>query len=523
MDGLKYISTPRVSTKRGGGAAIVVNLSRFSLERIHVNNPHQLEVVWGLLKPKTHTWTTIKHIIVCAFYSPPNSRKNTKLLDHIISTSHNLITKYAQAGVVIGGYKNKLNISPLISAIPRLRQIVTKFTHKLKTLDVILTNLHQFYCVPVIVPPVQPDRPGHGVPSDHSVPVAHPKTDIGSNVNEYKTVTTIPLPESGIREFGQWICDEKWLEFDKNKTPNEQAQFLQKILSDKVDIFFPQKTFRVSLKDKPFITKELKQLDRAKKRVYRKQGRSRKYLDLKEKFDTKYAKAAVDHLEKNSKLLKTTNPSKAYATLKKMGAQPGDCEDDGTFTLTEHIDMNLSVKQSVEKIAQHFASISQEYPPLNPDSLPSRVKSKLETLTDINSLPEIPDYVVFEKMKKVNKPKSGVPGDPPSRLIKEFTPELVKPAGVIYRNITQTGQWPSCWKVEYGTALQKVPNPETEDQLRIISLTSYFSKVYEQFVIEWLLLYVGDQIDWNQYGGVKGHSIYHYLLEMINFILYNQY
>ena len=221
-------------------------------------------------------------------------------------------------------------------------------------------------------------------------------------------------------------------------------------------------------------------------------------------------------------MLKNSNPGKAYATLKKMGAQPGDCEDEGSFTLSEHIDMNLSIKESVEKIAQHFAAISQEYPPLNPATLPPRVRRKLETLADTSKLPTIPDYEVHEKMKKVNKPKSGVPGDPPSRLIKEFTPELVKPAGVIYRNITETGQWPSCWKVEYGTALKKVTNPANEDQLRIISLTSYFSKVYEQLVIEWLLEYVGDQIDWNQYGGVKGHSISHYLIEMINFILYNQ-
>jgi hypothetical protein len=35
-------------------------------------------------------------------------------------------------------------------------------------------------------------------------------------------------------------------------------------------------------------------------------------------------------------------------------------------------------------------------------------------------------------------------------------------------------------------------------------------------------VYVGKQIDWNQYGGVKVHSISHYLTEMIIFILYNQ-
>ena len=76
--------------------------------------------------------------------------------------------------------------------------------------------------------------------------------------------------------------------------------------------------------------------------------------------------------------------------------------------------------------------------------------------------------------------------------------------------------------MEYGTPLKKVPHPVTEDQVRIISLTSYLSKVMEQYVVLWLLEYVGDQMDWGQYGGEKGSSISHYLIEFVNFILYNQ-
>ena len=47
MEGLKYISTPRPK-KRGGGAAIVANLSLFSLDKLDIFNPHNLEVVWRL-------------------------------------------------------------------------------------------------------------------------------------------------------------------------------------------------------------------------------------------------------------------------------------------------------------------------------------------------------------------------------------------------------------------------------------------------------------------------------------------
>ena len=112
MEGLKYISTPR-TTKRGGGAAIVVNTEKFSLEKLQVNIPHKLEVVWGLMRPKKVT-SKIREIIICAFYSPPKSKKNSKLLDHMMTTTHFLLAKYPNAGLV-SGVINDLNISTLLS------------------------------------------------------------------------------------------------------------------------------------------------------------------------------------------------------------------------------------------------------------------------------------------------------------------------------------------------------------------------------------------------------------------------
>ena len=43
-------------------------------------------------------------------------------------------------------------------------------------------------------------------------------------------------------------------------------------------------------------------------------------------------KAAQDYLEKNVRSLKEDDPGKAYSCLKKMGAQPGDCSDEGSFS-----------------------------------------------------------------------------------------------------------------------------------------------------------------------------------------------
>ena len=58
-----------------------------------------------------------------------------------------------------------------------------------------------------------------------------------------------------------------------------------------------------------------------------------------------------------------------------MGAQPGDCNDSGSFNLPSHA--GYSALESAECIADHFANISGTFPPLSVEQLPSRVQTKL--------------------------------------------------------------------------------------------------------------------------------------------------
>ena len=107
-------------------------------------------------------------------------------------------------------------------------------------------------------------------------------------------------------------------------------------------------------------------------------------------------------------------------------------------------------------------------------------------------------------------------------MIKEFSVELAKPLQGVLNKIIQTVKWPDVWKMEYVTPIGKIPQPETEDDLRPIALTSFFSKVMEQFVVKWLLDIIGDKLDIRQYGGIKGNSITHYLIELMNFTSLNK-
>ena len=266
MEGLKYISTTRPSNKRGGGAAIIVDMEKFSLEKLGVSIPHNLEIVWGIMRPKVAISSGLKEIIVVSFYCPPRSTKKSKLLDHILTTVHMLLSKYPSAGLIIGADKNDLNISSLISGIPGVCQIVSKVIHKNKILDIILTNLHRLYQIPIIVPPVMPDDPTRGVASDHSIPLALPVTSAHHTTREYKTTTVRPLPESGIQDFSAWLGNFNWNTVFGFQSPTEQVEHFQKTLESKMNIIFPLKNVKICSSDKPFITSELKKLDRKKKR-----------------------------------------------------------------------------------------------------------------------------------------------------------------------------------------------------------------------------------------------------------------
>ena len=161
------------------------------------------------------------------------------------------------------------------------------------------------------------------------------------------------------------------------------------------------------------------------------------------------------------------------------------------------------------------------------ETLPESVKMKMENPESDSKIPTLSDYEVYQKICAASKPKSGVPGDLPRRLVSEFAPELATPVCIIFNHILRSAEqgavkWPTTWKQELGIPLQKVADPQTEDDLRIISLTPFFSKVLERFVVNWLMAYIGNHIDPKQFGGLKGNSINHYIIELINFILYNQ-
>ena len=375
IEGLKMISNPR-KFRRGGGVCIVADVTQISITPIDVPSGN-LEIVWALVKPLQDS--IVKEIITFSFYLPPKSRMKSKMSDHIVTTLHYLLSIYPRAGIMGGGDRNDWSVTPVLDAIPRFQNLQLLPTLNGKNLDVFLSNMGQFYSTSVVVPPLLPDDPARGKPGDHSVPVLYPLDNHTiREKEEYRLRTTRPLPDSGVRAFGEMMINQEWEEVREDDTPTKQDEALQTLLSEMLDDACPTKTVRLRVIDKPYITKELKILDRQRKREYRKHGKSQRYSNISTKYQHKMEAAAQDFINKNVRSIIDSKPGQAYSILKRLGAQPGDTIDAGCFDIQEHSSLGLTPEESANRIAQKFADISQEYPPLKLENLPSRVVHKIE-------------------------------------------------------------------------------------------------------------------------------------------------
>ena len=97
--------------------------------------------------------------------------------------------------------------------------------------------------------------------------------------------------------------------------------------------------------------------------------------------------------------------------------------------------------------------------------------------------------------------------------------ELAFPLSNIYNSASLAGVWPRIWKFEYITPVPKVYPPETTEELRKISGTKNFSKVFEALVADPILEDMEPKMDQSQFGNTKGLSIQHYLVKFVNKIL----
>ena len=117
--------------------------------------------------------------------------------------------------------------------------------------------------------------------------------------------------------------------------------------------------------------------------------------------------------------------------------------------------------------------MARNFVPIDRSLIPCITPPDAPFVSEVNCFPE--DHKVYTLLKSSKKTAS-VPHDLPIVFIKEFLPELSKPAADIYCKSIASGTFPTRWKNEYVSPHPKVIPPKSCKDLRNLSLTEFLSK-----------------------------------------------
>ena len=174
--------------------------------------------------------------------------------------------------------------------------------------------------------------------------------------------------------------------------------------------------------------------------------------------------------------------------------------------------MNLQPQTQAEKIADSFAQVSNEYEHLQTRDI------DLSEAHNQKPVPWITHQKIYTKVNKMKSKISTVIDDIPWKIVKKFSFYLSFPLEDIFNRSIIHGEFANIWKLEIVTPAPKVFPPASEEELRKISCTKNFSKIFESILAEYLIEDMKPTADASQYGNEKGISVQHCLIKMLDAI-----
>ena len=124
------------------------------------------EVLWIRISP-TRLPRGSSSIFIGTVYHPPNADTKS-MLEYLFKSLTEIESQYPNCGLLLAGDFNRLDIKSLVRHF-RMKQLVHLPTRKDQTLDLIITNLFQYYSGDSLT-----IHPPFGL-SDHNVDTLYPK------------------------------------------------------------------------------------------------------------------------------------------------------------------------------------------------------------------------------------------------------------------------------------------------------------------------------------------------------------
>ncbi|MFM2293543.1 MAG: hypothetical protein RIS29_3356, partial [Bacteroidota bacterium] len=484
----------REDGRRGGGVLCYVREGVSCTVLHHLRDP-DMESLW-LLYRSTRMPRQLSHIVIGIIYHAPNA-DGRRTISHILNCLDSISREHPYAGFILLGDFNRLNDSSILSY--PLRQIVTCATRKLNTLDKIYTNISQWYETPASIPPVGG--------SDHNCILLLSSDRCRKHIDRADYFTTVRSNDPNDKALLlQTLRSFNWSHMYRMNTCEDMLDYFNFVISSIIDEFLPFRVCKRNRSDKPWIDDNFRYLIRRRQFAWSNNNLV-EYRMYRNKVQRCARNLRNKYYQRHINNLRNSNPKQWWQNIKKLTGQkettPKYC-----IAMADEL-CNGNVQQLTNNINDFLQSVSDDLAPLSPDLIPP-----------ISHCPDefiIEPYTVERRLSKINSNKSGGPDDIPNWFLRDSSVWLAEPVCAIFNASVRDGIVPTIWKKANVVPVPKTNPPrKIESDLRPISLTSTLSKVLESIVGGWILEFVRDKLDTQQYGGIRGRSTTHALVDMLH-------
>ena len=298
----------RVMNNHGGVCLYIKdNIKCRSLEDLTCCNDH--EILWLYLRPNRLP-RGISCLIVAVVYHPPGS-DDQHIRDHLFDSLTKAESTYPNCGIIIAGDFNRLDLKRLKKHF-RLTQLVKCPTRKDAILDLIFTNMSEYYAEPQSFPPF-------GL-SDHNTVMVTAKLRTPKSIIK-KTVTRRDRRASCKASMGRYLASLDWpVLLPPQKSCEDMMEVFKEVVFIGLDLLMPTKQIPVCTADAPWMVGSLKSLILKRQNAFNTTGPNSTHFKYYRNLVNRKRKVCKSHYYKSTiQQMKRENPKQWWKEVQRLG------------------------------------------------------------------------------------------------------------------------------------------------------------------------------------------------------------
>ena len=276
--------------RRYGGVGIIYRKSRSSLKPFPLTNPDEFEVIAAVGKV-----TGVRERICCiGCYLPPNinADRAKRNLEYISDVITEVKRQYEDCLILLAGDFNQWQPGDLLQEHPDLSEIKHGPTRGDREIDRSFVNFSRSMSEYFTISPLDTEE---GNESDHKVAFGRalfPKQQMKAVTFSYMQYT-----QAGATGFLADLEKQDWSPVERADSTSDKVEVFQGLLDGIMSRNFKWKTTTRKPTDKPWINDKIRWLSKKSRKIYDREGRSRRWKNVKKKIAKISANRAAVFME----------------------------------------------------------------------------------------------------------------------------------------------------------------------------------------------------------------------------------